>query len=145
MVSRTRYARVAEPSSFVNRPRHLYAHKLSAHERQIYTNILLLHVKIFRSWRSVADSLPVPCLPDVLLPALRVSSLQNAHVRRRCHKSHEPRESPNTWPNITNIWPSSCRPAITNSNSTTVCSRVVPVCQHHPMLYPLRIAANTIP
>ena len=43
---------------------------------------------------------------------------------------------------ITSTWPRSCRPA--TSNSTTVYSRVLPVCQHRPVLYPLGIAANTI-
>ena len=34
----------------------------------------------------------------------RSPSLQNiAHVRRRCHKSHEPRESLNTWPKKSRI------------------------------------------
>ena len=43
---------------------------------------------------------------------------------------------------ITNTWPRSYRPA--TSNSTTVCSRVLPVCQYRPVPYPLGIAANTI-
>ena len=46
------------------------------------------------------------------------------------------------WEKSQITWPRGCRPV--TSNSTTIGSRVPPVCQHRPVLYPLGIAAKTI-
>ena len=128
--------RVAEPNSLVARgiSRHTTSQPTSIRDTQHTAARKDIPVSAMRC-RLAA------CSSSVRRSSPSSPSLRNAHVRRPCHQSHVGKPE-YLAREITNTWPRSCRPA--TSDSTTVCSRSLPVCQRRPVLYPLGIAANTI-